>query len=75
MQRVERAAGFSEEKQIGAIHVLRHTYASHLAMANVPARTIQELARHADLATTMRYMHLSKDAKEEGIAKLQALRG
>jgi integrase len=44
------------------------------AMAGVPARTIQELARHADIGTTQRNMHLVKDAKEDGIAKLAALR-
>ncbi|MDP9003074.1 MAG: hypothetical protein M3O46_23535 [Myxococcota bacterium] len=35
-----------------------------MAMAGVPARTVQELARHTDLSTTMRYMHLSPNAKE-----------
>lgn len=43
----------------GAIHTLRHTFCSHLALAGVPARTIQDLAGHADLTTTMRYMHLA----------------
>jgi hypothetical protein len=39
-------------------------------MAGVPARTIQELARHASLGTTQRYMHLSPSAVDEGIEML-----
>jgi integrase len=52
------------------IHILRHTFCSHLAMKNVPPRVIQELAGHADLTTTMRYMHLAKGSKEAAIAVL-----
>jgi site-specific recombinase XerC len=33
--------------------------AGHLALREPPARAIQELAGHQDLATTQRYMHLS----------------
>ena len=35
------------------VHRLRHTFCSHLAMKGAPAKAIQELAGHADLATTM----------------------
>jgi len=37
--------------------MLRHTFCSHLAMRGAPARVIQQLAGHQDLATTQRYMH------------------
>lgn len=40
-------------------HGLRHTFASHLAMRNVPMRAIQELLGHADMQMTLRYSHLS----------------
>ena len=36
------------------VHVLKHTFCSHLAMRWGPARAIQELAGHQDLATTQR---------------------
>jgi hypothetical protein len=39
-------------------------------MGGVPAKTIQELARHSDLSVTMRYMHLSPSALDDGIAML-----
>lgn len=39
--RAEVKAGLPET---GRLHVMRRTYASHLAMAGVPARTVQEVA-------------------------------
>ena len=50
--------------------MLRHTFCSHLAMRGAPARAIQELAGHADLSTTQRYMHLSPAALEGAIRLL-----
>lgn len=52
------------------VHVLRHTFCSHLAMKGAPVRAIQELAVHADLSTTQRYMHLSPAAVERAIRLL-----
>jgi integrase len=52
------------------VHRLRHTFCSHLAMRGAPARAIQELAGHEDLATTQRYMHLSPAAIESAIRLL-----
>ncbi len=52
------------------VHILRHTFCSHLAMRGAPARAIQELAGHRDLSTTQRYMHLSPAATEAAIRLL-----
>jgi len=52
------------------VHRLRHTFCLHLAMRGAPARAIQELAGHMDLATTQRYMHLSPAAIEGAIRLL-----
>jgi integrase len=54
------------------VHILRHTFCSHLAMKGAPARAIQELAGHQDLATTQRYMHLSPAAVESAIRLLDS---
>lgn len=53
------------------IHILRHTFCSHLAMRGAPARAIQELAGHQDLSTTQRYMHLSPAALDAAIRLLE----
>lgn len=52
-------------------HTLRHTFCSHLAMLGAPARAIQDLAGHADLATTQRYLHLSPNSTRLAIDLLE----
>ncbi len=52
------------------LHVLRHTFCSHLAMKGAPARVIQELAGHVTLTTTLGYIHLAKGAGHAAIALL-----
>ena len=53
------------------VHILRHTFCSHLAMPGAPARAIQELAGHQDLATTQGYTHLSAAALDAAIRLLE----
>jgi integrase len=53
------------------VHVLRHTFCSHLTMRGAPAKAIQELAGHQDLGTTQRYMHLSPAALDAAIRLLE----
>lgn len=53
-----------------SVHTLRHTFASHLAMAGVPIRTIQILMGHANITTTMIYAHLSPEHLQGAVEKL-----
>jgi len=65
----QRRAGLEPN---GAIHMLRHTFCSHLAAAGVPANAIKELAGHADIGTTQRYMHLSPANRSSAMDALAA---
>ena len=67
--RIARAARAAHVRP--GVHILRHTFCSHLAMKGAPARAIQELAGHQDLTTTQRYMHLSPAARESAIRLLE----
>jgi len=53
------------------VHILRHTFCSHLAMQGAPMRGVQDLAGHADLTMTQRYMHLSPAALDAAIRLLE----
>jgi integron integrase len=50
-----RASGITQ--RVGC-HTFRHCFGTHLAAANYDLRTIQELMGHADIATTMLYIHV-----------------
>jgi site-specific recombinase XerD len=53
-----------------AVHILRHTFCSHLAVRGAPGKAIQELAGHQELTMTQRYMHLSPFALNAAIRLL-----
>jgi integrase len=51
-------------------HVLRHTFASHLVMRGASLRVVQELLGHASIEMTMRYAHITVDAKRAAVELL-----
>jgi integrase len=65
-RRVSRRAKLTEE----GVHILRHTFCSHLSMRGAPIKAIQELAGHRELSMTQRYMHLSPAALDSAIRLL-----
>lgn len=71
MKLVQRAAGVPAS---GALHVLRHTYGSHLALAGVPLSVIQSLMGHESIQTTMAYVHLVPADQDDAMDRLEAYR-
>lgn len=54
----------------GTCHSLRHWYGTELLRQGVDIRTIQQLMRHATLATTERYLHVDADQRRAGVLLL-----
>lgn len=54
-------------------HVLRHSFASHLAMTGVPLNVVQTLLGHASITTTMRYAHVAPSSLRQAIALLSPI--
>lgn len=52
-------------------HVLRHSFASHLAAKGVSIFSIKELLGHSDIRMTMRYSHVNLPILQDAIAVLE----
>ena len=67
-KRLVRRAGLK-----GGLHVLRHSFASHLAMSGEPLYTIGRLLGHTHTEVTARYSHLSPKTFGDAIKSLPKL--
>ena len=60
-------------KEEVSLHTLRHSYATHLLEQGVSILAIKELLGHADINTTMIYLHLARPAIVKIISPLDTL--
>ena len=63
------------QKRDVSVHTLRHSYATHLLEAGVNLRVIQQFLGHAQLETTMVYLHLTRKGQEDAYARINTLMG
>ncbi|KKW22675.1 MAG: Site-specific recombinase, phage integrase family protein [Candidatus Kaiserbacteria bacterium GW2011_GWA2_52_12] len=68
-RRLTKACNDAGIRKVGW-HILRHTFASHLAMKGVPMTAVQQLMGHSNITTTMRYSHLAPSTLRAAIDML-----
>lgn len=73
MKRHLKPAGITKSRV--TIHSLRHAYATHLLEAGVPLTVLQHQLGHRKIETTLRYVHLSKEAEVDSKVIVDRLMG
>jgi integrase len=74
-KKVCERAGLKFGRQGGGVtfHILRHTFASHVAMKTGSLKLVKDLLGHSELSTTERYAHLTEKAYKDAVDALNGL--
>ncbi|NJD33598.1 MAG: integrase [Betaproteobacteria bacterium] len=70
-RQAKREAGILKKNV--SVHTLRHAYATHLLEAGVNLRVIQQYLGHAQIETTLVYLHLTHTGQKDAYARINSL--
>ncbi|MCK5806178.1 MAG: tyrosine-type recombinase/integrase [Lentisphaeria bacterium] len=73
LRRYLKRAGVTKSRV--SIHTLRHSYATHLLEAGVPLTVLQKQLGHENITTTLRYVHLSREAQVDSAQIVDRMMG
>lgn len=72
LQKAKRKAGIRQE---GSMHMLRHSFATHLLDKGIDVVFIQKLLGHNNIKTTLRYLHVTNKDLVQIISPLEDIEG
>lgn len=61
-------------RKVITTHVARHTFATECLRSGIPVQVLQQLMGHSKISTTMIYVHVSSQDRDEAMRRLQAPR-
>lgn len=72
LEKAKRKAGIIQD---GSMHMLRHSFATHLLDKGIDVVFIQKLLGHNDLKTTLRYLHVTNKDLVNILSPLEDIEG
>jgi len=72
---IREARRLSDIKKQVTAHSLRHSYATHLLEMGTDIVTLKELLGHANILTTMEYLHVARLSRKKPFSPLENLYG